>query len=66
MVILMVVSLVGNSGTPAIDMVDVFVKIAEEARRHRGLLLDMGDESAKLKFAATVGAKGGPVGGQQI
>eukprot|EP00933_Yihiella_yeosuensis_P020190 TRINITY_DN1624_c1_g1_i1.p1 TRINITY_DN1624_c1_g1~~TRINITY_DN1624_c1_g1_i1.p1 ORF type:complete len:922 (+),score=332.71 TRINITY_DN1624_c1_g1_i1:84-2768(+) len=28
----------------------VFVKIAEEARRHRAVLLDMGEESAKLKF----------------
>ena len=34
----------------------VFVKICEESRRHRALLLDMGDESAKLKFSGA--AKG--------
>lgn len=31
----------------------VFVKIAEEARRHRSLLIDIGEESAKLKIRAT-------------
>ena len=41
----------------------VFVKIAEEGRRHRALLVDMGDESAKLKFlhgghGVTPGPKG--------
>ena len=32
------------------------MKIAEESRRHRALLVDMGDESAKLKFSGA--AKG--------
>ena len=36
------------------------MKIAEEGRRHRALLVDMGDESAKLKFlhGVTPGPKG--------
>jgi len=29
----------------------VFAKITEAARRHRRLLLDMGEESAKLKIS---------------
>ena len=40
------------------------MKIAEESRRHRALLVDMGDESAKLKFSGASGAaKGVAVGG---
>lgn len=39
-----------------IEYPQVFVKICEESRRHRALLLDMGDESAKLKFSGA--AKG--------
>eukprot|EP00435_Cladocopium_sp_Y103_P004586 s1758_g1.t1 len=39
-----------------IEYPQVFVKIAEESRRHRALLVDMGDESAKLKFTGV--AKG--------
>lgn len=46
-----------------IEYPQVFVKIAEEGRRHRALLVDMGDESAKLKFlhgghGVTPGPKG--------
>merc|ERR1719446_1749123 len=33
-----------------IEYPQVFVKIAEEGRRHRALLLDLGDESAKLNI----------------
>eukprot|EP00930_Biecheleria_cincta_P033958 TRINITY_DN234_c0_g1_i1.p1 TRINITY_DN234_c0_g1~~TRINITY_DN234_c0_g1_i1.p1 ORF type:complete len:881 (+),score=282.92 TRINITY_DN234_c0_g1_i1:72-2714(+) len=33
-----------------IEYPQIFVKIAEETRRHRALLLDLGDESAKLKI----------------
>eukprot|EP00933_Yihiella_yeosuensis_P047864 TRINITY_DN4382_c0_g2_i1.p1 TRINITY_DN4382_c0_g2~~TRINITY_DN4382_c0_g2_i1.p1 ORF type:complete len:991 (+),score=388.33 TRINITY_DN4382_c0_g2_i1:53-2974(+) len=29
----------------------VFVKIAEEARRHRAMLIDMGEETARLRFS---------------
>lgn len=47
-----------------IEYPQVFVKIAEESRRHRALLVDMGDESAKLKFSGASGAaKGVAVGG---
>ncbi|CAK9060614.1 unnamed protein product [Durusdinium trenchii] len=38
-----------------IEYPQVFVKIAEEGRRHRALLVDMGDESAKLKFVVPKG-----------
>ncbi|CAK9107080.1 unnamed protein product [Durusdinium trenchii] len=44
-----------------IEYPQVFVKIAEEGRRHRALLVDMGDESAKLKFVVPKGPmKGRP------
>ena len=43
-------------------LIEVFVKIAEESRRHRALLLDMGDESAKLKFLVSAGKGGAPKG----
>jgi len=37
----------------------VFVKIVEEARRHRALLVDVGDASAKLKIAPSMPSFGG-------
>ncbi|CAE7700927.1 HNRNPUL1 [Symbiodinium sp. CCMP2592] len=49
-----------------IEYPQVFVKIAEEGRRHRALLVDMGDESAKLKITHAVSShhhKGGNYGG---
>lgn len=39
---------------------NVFVKITEEARRHRELRLQLGEESAKLKIIAQVGGGGAP------
>lgn len=41
-----------------IEYPQVFVKIAEEGRRHRSLLVDMGDESARLKCIMPKGLKG--------
>lgn len=49
-----------------IEYPQVFVKIAEEGRRHRALLVDMGDESAKLKITHAVSShhKGGKDSGK--
>jgi len=39
-----------------LDSFDVFVKLAEEGRRERNLLVDLGDESAALKLSAAAAA----------
>lgn len=41
-----------------IEYPQVFVKIAEETRRHRALLLDLGEESAKLNIKTKQGGGG--------
>jgi len=33
------------------ETLQIFVKLTEEDRRHRNLRIDLGEESAKLKFA---------------
>jgi hypothetical protein len=43
----------------------VFAKLTESARRHRSILVDMGDESAKLKLNRQGGGGGGGDGDQQ-
>eukprot|EP00928_Gymnodinium_smaydae_P072685 TRINITY_DN55_c0_g1_i1.p1 TRINITY_DN55_c0_g1~~TRINITY_DN55_c0_g1_i1.p1 ORF type:complete len:891 (+),score=345.70 TRINITY_DN55_c0_g1_i1:63-2675(+) len=43
----------------------LFVKLAEESRRHRKLLVDSGDETAKLKIAVATAAGGAAAPAQQ-
>merc|ERR1712217_602210 len=47
------------------ECLQIFVKLAEAERRHRGLRLDLGDETARLKVWSRRSGNDGQWGGQQ-